>query len=29
MRASTLTAVFSFWRPSRGPISMMRTSSLI
>src|SRR3954471_10694383 len=29
VRASTLTSVFSFWRPSRGPISMMRTLSLI
>src|SRR5882724_12899164 len=29
MRAATLTGVFSFWRPSRGPTSTMRTRSLI
>src|SRR5882757_950152 len=29
MRSSTLTAVFSFCRPSRGPTSTMRTFSLI
>src|SRR5260370_14011862 len=29
MRASTLTGVFSFCSPSRGPTSTMRTCSLI
>src|ERR1700730_2438217 len=29
MRAATPTGVFSFWRPSRGPTSTMRTWSLI
>src|SRR5215813_9713539 len=29
MRVAGLTGVFSFWSPSRAPISMMRTVSLI
>src|SRR5260370_41084462 len=29
MRSATLTGVFSFWRPSRGPTSTMRTCSLM
>src|ERR1700682_3006430 len=29
MRAATLTGVFSFCRPSRGPTSTMRTCSLM
>src|SRR5665213_3618401 len=29
MRSATLTAVFSFCRPSRGPTSTMRTWSLM